>query len=113
MDFDSWHSKKLYEHPSKDFRGISGFVEMSTTGAYRLRVGASRYSCPQDWAAKIHKSEQDEESDPQIGRPSIGTAQLPGITLPDALKNALEKKAAALGLSVPDARRQAYLIFSK
>lgn len=48
---------------------------------------------------------------PKIGRPSVGDLELPAITVPDSLKAALGKKASALGLSVPDARREAYRKF--
>ena len=55
--------------------------------------------CPQDWAAKIHKAEQDE------------VTMLPGLTVPEDLRTALEARATELGLSVPDARREAYRLF--
>jgi hypothetical protein len=38
---------------------------------------------------------------------------LTAITVPEELRIALEKKAAELGLSVPDARREAYRLFTK
>ena len=48
-----------------------------------------------------------------VGRPSVGTKTLPGLTVPENLRTALEAKAAELGLSVPDARREAYRLFTK
>jgi hypothetical protein len=54
-----WKSKEIYEHPAKHQAGTVGNVVLSTAGVYCLRVGASTMSCPQDWAAKIHKEEND------------------------------------------------------
>jgi hypothetical protein len=67
-------------------------------------------SCPQEWAAKIHKTEQDAVI---YGRPSVGSEMLSALTVPEALRAALEAKAAELGISVPDARREAYRLFTK
>ena len=64
--------------------------------------------CPQDWAAKIHKAEQDEVT---MGRPTVGSEMLPGLTVPEDLRTALEARATELGLSVPDALREAYRLF--
>jgi len=50
---------------------------------------------------------------PVIGRPRIGNAVLDQITVPGDLKIALEAKAKALGISVPDARREAYRKFTE
>jgi hypothetical protein len=44
----------------------------------------------------------------QRGRPSVGDAMLDKITVPSELKEALEAKAGELGISVADARREAY-----
>jgi hypothetical protein len=49
----------MYEHPAKHRRGICGIIELSEAGVYVLKVGGCRMSCPQDWAAKIHKTEED------------------------------------------------------
>ena len=106
----TWKSKQLHEHPAKHQRGTCGYIVLSGAGVYAMRVGGSTMSCPQDWAAKIHKAEQDETS---IGRPTVGGETLPGITVPEELRAALEAKAAELGLSVPDARREAYRLFTK
>lgn len=105
-----WKSKQMYEHPAKHQRGTCGIIELSKTGVYVLKVGGGRMSCPQDWAAKIHKTEQEEVT---IGRPSVGSAMLPALTVPEKLRTALVAKAAALGISVPDARREAYRLFTK
>ena len=52
-----WTSTGLYEHPAKHQSGCFGNIEQSQAGVYVLRVGGSRMSCPQDWAAKIHAKE--------------------------------------------------------
>jgi hypothetical protein len=105
-----WKSKHLYEHPAKHQRGVCGIIELSKVGLYVLKAGGCRMSCPQDWAAKIHKAEQDAVT---MGRPSVGSEMLPALTVPEALRAALEAKAAELGISVPDARREAYRLFAK
>jgi len=105
-----WKSKQLHEHPAKHQRGTCGNIVLSGAGVYAMRVGGSAMSCPQDWAAKIHKTEQDEIT---MGRPIVGSEMLPGLTVPEDLRTALEAKAAELGLSVPDARREAYRLFTK
>jgi len=50
---------------------------------------------------------------PVIGRPSVGSAMLDKITVPAELKSALEAAADRLGVSVPEARREAYRKFTK
>lgn len=47
----------------------------------------------------------------KIGRPRIGDVDLPQLTVPQTLIDALTKKAGELGISVPDARREAYRQF--
>lgn len=101
-----WKSKKLHEHP---VRGVCGVIELSDAGVYVLKVGGGRMSCPQDWAAAIHKAEQEESA--VMGRPQVGDVMLPAITVPEKLKEAIEKKAEEIGLSTPDARREAYKNF--
>ena len=44
----------------------------------------------------------------KIGRPSVGDAMLDKITVPRELKEALEAVAVKLGITVAEARRQAY-----
>jgi hypothetical protein len=105
-----WQSKQLYEHPAKHQRGVCGIIELSPAGVYVLKVSGGRMSCPQDWAAKIHKAEQDEVT---MGRPTVGSEKLPALTVPEELRAAMEAKAAELGISVPDARREAYRLFTK
>lgn len=56
-----WKSKRLHEHPAKHQAGMYGNVVLSSAGVYTLRVGAGTMSCPQGWAARIHKSEEDDE----------------------------------------------------
>jgi hypothetical protein len=36
---------------------------------------------------------------------------IPGVTVTPELKNALEKRAAADGITLPDARREAYRLY--
>lgn len=55
-----WKSKKLYEHPAKYWPVIYGKVKMFPSGRYAFMVDGFPWSCPQDWAAKIH---DDETSD--------------------------------------------------
>jgi hypothetical protein len=49
----------------------------------------------------------------RIGRPPVGDTVLDKLTVPGDLKSALEAKAEELGLSLPDARREAYRLFTK
>lgn len=100
-----WQSKQLYEHPAEHQRGVCGIIELSPAGVYVLKVGGGRMSCPQKWAAKIHKAEQDALI---MGRPGVGSEILPSLTVPAELRSALEAKAAELGIPVPDVRREAY-----
>jgi len=46
------------------------------------------------------------------GRPPVGDAMLDKLTVPRYLKTALEAKAKELGISVPNARREAYRLFT-
>lgn len=64
-----WRSKQMYEHPSRYQRYTCGMIELSKAGVYVLRVGGCRMPCPQGWAARIHKAEQDEVT---MGRPLVG-----------------------------------------
>lgn len=47
----------------------------------------------------------------RIGRPRVGGQTLPAITVPDEIKRGLESRASTLGMSVADARRQAYRLW--
>ena len=58
----TWTSANLYDHPALPQTGTYGHIELSPAGVYVLRVGGSRMSCPQDWAAKIH-AEETRKSD--------------------------------------------------
>ena len=49
----------------------------------------------------------------RAGRPAIGNAMLDKITVASELKEALEAKSDELGISVADARREAYRLFTK
>lgn len=75
-----WQSKQLYEHPAKHQRGVCGIIELSPAGVYVLKVGGGRMSCPQDWAAKIHKAEQDagrtSYNKPMVFAPQILSTKL-------------------------------------
>ncbi len=48
-----------------------------------------------------------------IGRPPVGDETLPAITVPAELLTALKNKSVETGLSMPDARREAYRLFTK
>jgi hypothetical protein len=101
-----WTSRKIYEHPL--LPDTHGLVCHGSTGIYTMRVGGSRISCPQDWASKIHTEELGGQTETTAGRPQIGTAQLTALIVPEELRGALEEAAEARGLSLPDARREAY-----
>jgi hypothetical protein len=45
---------------------------------------------------------------PVMGRPSVGEIWLNKLKVSKEIKDALEKKAAAMGLTIPEARRSAY-----
>jgi len=49
----------------------------------------------------------------RIGRPAVGDTVLDKLTVPGELKSALEAKAVELGLSLPNARREAYRKFTE
>jgi len=81
---DTWKSIGLYEHPAKHQAGVYGNVVLSSAGVYALRVGGSTMSCPQEWAAKIHKEEGDEKESAIIIR-----------NVPASIRKALKMKALA------------------
>jgi hypothetical protein len=83
---EKWKSNELYEHPAKHQAGVYGNVALSTAGVYTLRVGASHMSCPQGWAAKIHKNEADEKESAIIIR-----------NVPESIRRDLKSKAALEG----------------
>ena len=86
---DAWKSIGLYEHPAKHNAGTFGNVVLSPAGVYALRVGSSHMSCPQDWAAKIHKEEGDEKESAIIIR-----------NVPESLRRGLKAQAANEGKSM-------------
>lgn len=86
---DAWKSIGLYEHPAKHNAGTFGNVVLSPAGVYALRVGSSHMSCPQDWAAKIHKDEGDEKELAIIIR-----------NVPESVRRELKAKAAKEGKSM-------------
>jgi len=86
---DQWESIGLYEHPAKHQAGTYGNVVLSTAGVYALRVGGSQMSCPQGWAAKIHKEEGDEKESAIIIR-----------NVPESVRRDLKAKAALEGKSM-------------
>jgi len=86
---DQWKSIGLYEHPVKHQAGTYGNVVLSTAGVYALRVGESQMSCPQGWAAKIHKEEGDEKEAAIIIR-----------NVPESIRRNLKAKAALEGKSM-------------
>lgn len=79
----------MYEHPAKHQAGTYGNVVLSTAGVYALRVGGSQMSCPQDWAAKIHKEEGDEKESAIIIRNVL-----------ESIRRDLKAKAALEGKSM-------------
>jgi hypothetical protein len=86
---NQWKSIGLYEHPAKHQAGIYGNVVLSIAGVYALRVGGSTMSCPQGWAAKIHKEEGDEKESAIIIR-----------NVPETIRRELKAKAALTGKSM-------------
>ena len=55
-----WESIDLHPHPAEHYEGDHwGKICMSDAGVYRFRAGNVWYSCPQDWAARIHAGEQN------------------------------------------------------
>ena len=83
---EKWKSIGLYEHPAKHQTGVFGNVVLSMAGTYALRVGGSTMSCPQDWAAKIHKDEGDEKESAIIIR-----------NVPESIRRELKARAAKEG----------------
>lgn len=83
---DKWKSIGLYEHPAKHQAGVYGNVALSPAGVYVLRAGGSYMSCPQDWAAKIHKEEGDEKESAIIIR-----------NVPESIRRELKSRAAKDG----------------
>lgn len=86
---DKWKSIGLYEHPAKHQAGRYGNIVLSPAGVYCLRVGGSTMSCPQEWAAKIHKEEGDEKESAIIIR-----------NVPESVRRDLKAKAALEGKSM-------------
>ena len=86
---EKWRSIGLYEHPAKHNIGKFGNVVLSPASVYTLRVGSSHMSCPQDWAAKIHKDESEEKESAIIIR-----------NVPESLRRELKAKAAREGKSM-------------
>lgn len=86
---DQWKSIGLYEHPAKHQAGTYGNVVLSTAGVYAMRVGGGTMSCPQGWAAKIHKEEGDEKESAIIIR-----------NVPASVRAQLKSKAALEGKSM-------------
>jgi hypothetical protein len=86
---DKWKSIGLHEHPAKHQSGTYGNVVLSTAGVYCLRVGGSTMSCPQGWAAKIHKEEGDEKETAIIIR-----------NVPESVRRDIKAKAAIEGKSM-------------
>ena len=84
-----WKSIGIYEHPAKHQAGTYGNVIQSDAGIYNLQVGGSRMSCPQDWAARIHKEEGDEKESAVIIR-----------NVPESVRRDLKSRAALEGKSM-------------
>jgi len=86
---DQFKSIGLYEHPAKHQKGTYGNVVLSPAGVYCLKVGFSTMSCPQGWAAKIHKEEADEKESAIIIR-----------NVPESVRRKLKAKSASDGKSM-------------
>lgn len=86
---EQWKSIGLYEHPAKHQSGTYGNIVLSRAGVYVLRVGGSHMSCPQGWAAKIHKDEGDEKESAIIIR-----------NVPESVRRDLKANAAKEGKSM-------------
>jgi hypothetical protein len=86
---DKWKSIGLYEHPAEHQAGVYGSVVLSEAGVYCLRVGGTIMSCPQGWAAKIHKEEADEKESAIIIR-----------NVPESTRAQLKSRAALAGKSM-------------
>ena len=84
-----WKSIGLYEHPAKHQVGVFGNVVYSPAGMYCLKVGSTIMSCPQTWAAKIHKEEGDEKQSAIIIR-----------NVPEPIRRSLKARAASEGKSM-------------
>jgi hypothetical protein len=76
----------LYEHPAKHQAGRYGNVVLSEAGVYAFREGSATMSCPQGWAAKIHKDEGDEKESAIIIR-----------NVPESIRRDLKARAAKEG----------------
>lgn len=83
---DAWKSIGLYEHPAKHQKGVYGNIALSPAGVYVLRVGGTYMSCPQEWAAKIHKEEGDEKESAILIR-----------NVPESIRRELKARAAKDG----------------
>lgn len=87
---DKWQSTGMYEHPAKHQSGTFGQITQSEAGVYALKVGGSRMSCPQDWAAAIHAEESGQTGSMIIRK------------VPDELRRAFKARCAAEGISQQD-----------
>lgn len=108
-----WESKKIYEHPVKHQAGQFGKIVLSDADIYVFAQGSVKMSCPQGWATKMHAQElaEADASGNGVGRPQVGDRTLAAIVVPDEIRTSLEAVAERLGLSLPDARREAYRMF--
>ena len=102
-----WKSRMTYEHPAPYRKGQYGHIVRGAAGIFSYLFRGCRIACPQKWAQKMF----DLESEIKPGRPEVGSVRLPAIAVRSEIAQRLEEKAAELGLTVPDARREAYEAF--
>ena len=85
-----WTSQGLYEHPAKHQKGVYGNIILSDAGVYALKVGGSRMSCPQDWAAGIYAEETGQTGSMIIRK------------VPETLRAVFKAKCATERISIQD-----------
>ena len=87
---DKWQSTGMYEHPAKHQAGRFGQITQSDAGIYAFKVGGSRMSCPQDWAAAIHAEETGQSGSIIVRK------------VPDDLRRRFKARCAEDGISQQD-----------
>lgn len=65
---EKWISKNVYEHPAKHRAGTYGHVILSSVDIYYMHNEYTALTCPQIWAAGIHKKEEIENDEKIKGR---------------------------------------------
>ncbi len=85
-----WQSSGVYEHPAKHQAGTYGQIILSDAGVYNLKVGGSRMSCPQDWAAAIYAEETGQTGAMIIRK------------VPESIRREFKARCAVEGVSIQD-----------